>query len=89
MRVLDAEANRYASHRAALTLPQLRKLCTLPPMYDGSQRDLDVDLLTTQDVAEVLTLAERSKSTMATDCEIPAFILPGQSRVRRADPKNG
>jgi len=46
---------------------------------------MSIDLLTIQDVAEALKLAERTVYTMAAEGELPAFKLRGQWRVRRAD----
>lgn len=44
-----------------------------------------IDLLTLQDVAEALRLAERTVYAMAAAGELPAFKIRGQWRVRRMD----
>lgn len=46
---------------------------------------MSIDLLTIQEVADALKLAERTVYTMAAEGDLPAFKLRGQWRVRRAD----
>lgn len=58
--------------------------CRATPTSDGGPTLAD-EVLTIQEIASLLKLADKTVYSMAQGGELPAFKVRGQWRVRRAD----